>query len=479
MDSAQRESLFEVDERGDLISYTDPEGAPHFFEYDTGHRLAAASDARGPGSAYHYGNGRIVETTSEASDEETRTRRFEPSALNGEVGAALAQGLGTLENPIPVVDDPVDLYHDGTGQVYRRESDLNGFPSAWEDPLGRIVEFTYNEHGKLLERTRPNGSVTEYQYDDGGRLTIVRELVNNSTIERQYDAPFQQISRYVDPLGRATDYRYSELGALEEIEITVDGEEMLTVFNHEDSRYPDRATTVVNALGESTAYTYDDHGNVATVTDALLRQTQYTYDAAGNISSRTDPRDETTAFTYNERNQLAEVLDSGGGLTEFRYAESGCGCNTDNLVAVIFPNDTSLTFEYDRLDRRTAAIDQLGRTSTYAYDPEGRLLEYVNQNQESMTYEYDGIGQLITKTLPGDETTTFSYDELGSLSSAVNAVSSLSFEYDLLGRLIASDQTIHAEPDEDLPEPIVSQLSYEYDKGGNLTTMEHEDRATT
>lgn len=219
IDSADRVTEFEIDPAGNLIAVTDATGSPRTFEYDEAHRLTAQTDPRGARSEYGYDNGRVVETRAFDVNEDPllRTRTFGPSALDGEAGAALDAGQGTLENPIPVVDHRIDTFIDGRGQTWLRESDLDGHTSRLVDPLGRVTLLVFDENELPTSRTRPNGAVTEFEYDDLGNQTVVRELFDGSTTLREYDGPFSKISRIIDQLGHETTFTYFPNGSLRSV----------------------------------------------------------------------------------------------------------------------------------------------------------------------------------------------------------------------------------------------------------------------
>ena len=167
-------------------------------------------------------------------------------------------------------------------------------------------------------------------------------------------------------------------------------------------------------------------------------------------------------------------------------------------------NGTSTTYEYDVLDRlvrkrysdttpdATYTYDQAGRpltasngvdTLTWSYDLAGDLLSEASARAgATLGYTYDGAGRRKSVSLDGAGQVSYSYDAGGRLSTLTagsrefglvydnasrrtelrfpNGVTS-SYGYDELSRLVSVD-TRHGAT-------AVSELSYEYDRGGNRT----------
>ncbi len=469
-DSAGRQSTFVVEpSTGNLVSMTDAAGSTRAFSYDAHHRLIAQTGPRGERSEYDFDNGRLTETRAYDVDGTTllRTRQFAPSAANGEAGTGLAAGQGTLQDPIPLVTERVDVYVDGRGSEWRDTTSGDGQTIAYRDPLNRTTTLAYDDNGLLVSRTRPNGSVVEFEYDADGNVTVERELADNSEVHYDYEGPFNLLSRREDALGRETLFTYAPNGNLIEVERP---ESAITTFEYENPALPDRVTQTIDPLGHARQVAYTPQGNTLSLTDPLLRTTLYQYDLAGNPTHITDPMQVTVVLTYDALNRTTSMFDGLNGQTVFSYSDTGCGCATSNLTSVVLPNDELLSFVYDGLNRRVSATDQLGNSSTFAYDGEGALLDKLNRNGELMTHEYDAAGQLL-RTLYGDDTAyEYGYDTLGHLAFAGSAAATILQSYDARGRLEFS-QTSYAS---DNGLTVDHAIQYDHDPAGNRSSMETE-----
>lgn len=470
-DSAGRQTLVVVNGAGDLVSIAGPEDAGRTFEYDADHLLIAQYGARGEGSEYDYERGRVIETRAYDVDGTTllRTRSFVPSALNGEAGSALAAGLGTLSDPIPVVSEKKNVYTDGRDGHWEDTVSGDGRTVTHVDPLGRRTLLVNNDKGLLTSQTRPNNAVLQYTYDAAGHVVQVRELADSSTVNLEWNGPFGLLSRHTDQLNRQTIVSYLPNGSVNTIQQPLAGH--VTTFAYMDARFPQLATRVTDPLNRAELRTYDSHGNLSTQTDPLSRTTTFLRDAAGNVASVTDAGNRQTTFTHDDHNRMTSVLDGAGGLMQLSYINGSCGCATNLLDEVTLPGGGQLRFDYDGLQRRIAVIDQFGRSSSIEYDPEGAMTSRTNRNMELIGHQLDAAGQIVRVDLPDGESMTFAYDALGNILLADNAAAEIDVEYDFRGRATSVTETIIADQDAFDVFPPTVEVSATYNSVGNRTSM--------
>ena len=478
-DSAGRATLFSVDGAGDLTQVTDAVGTVRRFQYG-GHRLLAQIGARGERSEYGYGNGRVI--SARALDVGgsflLRERRFAPSALNGEIGAARRVGQGTPRSPIPVVLGRVDRLIDGRGVTLVRETDLNSQSTLARDGLDRTTRYAYDAQWQRTSRTRPNGSVTEYRYDAVGNLTALRELSDPNTLYSttafEYGGPFDGLSRLIDAEGKQTVLGYDSLGNV--VSVT-DHVGHVTRISYQDPRFPSLPTLMVLPTGDTKRLTYDPHGNVATATDypdpvanPAGRTWNFAYDAAGNLTAVADPRTFVTQYGYDHLGRVRTVVDALQHTTTYDYTDPNCGCSTPRVTKVTFANNTTLQYQFDGLGRLRSRTDQLGRVSRATWDEEGNLRSSTNRNGETIDYAWDFAGQLIRKRLPDNVVTTYDYDVEGNVTVLADAGCRLTFRYDFLSRVIEATSVTQFLVG-GTPVPLRHRLDYTFDRVGNRLTM--------
>ncbi|PAU62510.1 RHS repeat-associated core domain-containing protein, partial [Pseudomonas sp. PICF141] len=363
---------------------------------------------------------------------------------------------------------------------------------AEQDPLGAVTEYRYDEVGRLVALIPPQDEPTAYEYRNGFLHARYRgEAVWTYRRNAQGD-----VTEAVDPDGQVIHYHYDAQGRLLSI------------------RYPDtsRHVFVWNALGQLLEETLPDGGQRRFSYDALGRRiirqdehgavTRYQWDAVGRLIQTTLPTGATRGFSYNAYGQITAERDELGRVTRYEYA--------DDLHLVsrrINPDGTQLQYRYDnaqllltdieneagehyRLDytpggliRQETGFD--GQRTAYAYDLNGHLLEKTefgdDGSQLITAYERDSAGRLLVKTLPDGIQVEYRYDSLGRLVSVDDGHDHpLEFEYDKQDRLITEHQgwgTLRYGYDacgqlNRLRLPDGSKLDYHHAKGGALTAID-------
>lgn len=236
-------------------------------------------------------------------------------------------------------------------------------------------------------------------------------------------------------------------------------------------------TSMTDANGQTTTYTYDGTNRQATMTQPTGGgSTTYTYgDTPGNLFVRTQTSlDSTrTAETYQYYDKLGRASRTSvneGNLyliTDTEYNSMGAVARNSDTYRASSPtaetpvNANWTTYGYDYLGRVTsvttsadgAAVqtaysgntsapplgpvvtvtDQAGKLKRSVMDALGRLarvdepdnsssigsLGTLDSPQQSTSYSYDLLGNLLTVT-QGSQTRTFVYDSLSRLQSATN-----------------------------------------------------------
>ena len=176
-------------------------------------------------------------------------------------------------------------------------------------------------------------------------------------------------------------------------------------------------TAVTDALGQVTAYTYDEMGKRVTQTDADGRTTRSQYDALGRPTKRILPLGQAQTFVYDLLGKVSSKTDFGGKTTTYRY---------DSLNRLIGKTpDPSLdeppvTFTYSATGRRASMADASGLT-TYAYDARDRLIAKTTP-RGVLSYSYDATGNVLSirsSNVEGAEV-DYAYDALNRLAGVTD-----------------------------------------------------------
>jgi YD repeat-containing protein len=338
-------------------------------------------------------------------------------------------------------------------------------------PTGGVVEYDYDVMGNLASvkdenNTTPN---TFYEYDDGSRLSIVRQKLGAGWVTTTYGYDHDgNLVSVTDPNGNVTTYAYDDFGQMLSQTSPVTG---TTSYTYD---LAGNLLSTTDARGVTTGRTYDALGRVTSSTSTAGSQSEivtWAYDSAtfgiGRVSTMTDPTG-STIYDYTRLGQLASEEKTIGTETFFtRYGYDGDG----NRNRITYPSGRVVDYEYDWAGRPTAASSPDGSIFVAAaeYEAFGPLtrLTYGNGTRrlalhdtrsrplsirldsttgttlQEWAYEYDPVGNILGIRDIADPRydRSFAYDDLNRLVTA-NSGSALwgtgSYEYDAMGNMLAA-----------------------------------------
>lgn len=208
----------------------------------------------------------------------------------------------------------------------------------------------------------------------------------------------------------------------------------------------------------STTRVYDGLGNVVSVTDEGGLTTEQGFDVMGRMVTRTDPSGATTSWSYDVLGRVASTAAPGKDAATVSYSPGDYAASPpvpserivtepdgviatsrftgDGLVATVSFSDATATLSntFDALGRvvestgaasTTRVFDTLGeplsvtrggRTVSYSYDVPGRVTAVTYPNGEVVDRGYDLAGRWVSVSDWDDRTTTFAYDADGNVS---------------------------------------------------------------
>jgi YD repeat-containing protein len=269
-----------------------------------------------------------------------------------------------------------------------------------------------------------------------------------------------------------------------------------------------RVTSMCDALGAVTAYTYTATGQIETVTsalggvksseydllDRLIKKTnelgnttEYTYDALSRVLSVKNPLGDADLFTYDALDRIKTVTDKNGNITKYNYDANG------NLIETIDALNNSSYYEYDAMNRlikvtlyRKDSINIINeeQITLYKYDKRGLVTREINASGNNTIYVYDGDSNMIQKTDADGYVTEYDYDPR-NLVTAINysGGKEVSFEYNANGELVEMTDwngTTTFALDilgriSNVNDHNNKTTSYTYDAVGNKTSMLYPD----
>lgn len=324
---------------------------------------------------------------------------------------------------------------------------------------GRLVEVRYAGHAGGPPR------VYRYAYDEGGNLVGITDPVGDSfTIEYVEDLldadeqliPRLKVSRMVDGEGNSASYAYDHAHRtvtvtfagvagdvrtavysymedgndtrqryITEQSVTVtrgySGDQVVDTIWHytADGHYDLQA--VIDPLGHTTSFDYNDFGQVTRTTDATGHQRDYQYDIRAGPTAA-DPN------RYDLLSTSETNVDADGNTfavqSRATYMPYDATTSTDTADAAqsthrVQTKSNELgavsSFAYDDAGsffplRPTRATDPLGDVTIRAYDATGALIQDTDAEGDTWRRAYNARGQLVSLTDPNGFTRSWVYD---------------------------------------------------------------------
>ncbi|OXI87197.1 hypothetical protein CFB40_16105 [Burkholderia sp. AU31652] len=353
---------------------------------------------------------------------------------------------------------------------------------------------TYDGAGRLVRSMNGDGALTEYRYDDAGRL--LQTLQYATRVDASDGDPMAGAAPAESAADRSTRYFY-DAGGLLRGQLDADG--YLTEYQYDMAgrriatiRY---ATAVADAKRASASVldfrpaesandvreqaSYDARGLLRTEIDGEGHSTVYEYDEFGNVaqrirSERVDPdalrTPQTVRLTFEarlERPKLTGAVltirvdgrDVGKvdvmSTTARRYAIDVAGVipANDHRVEFVFGSfmDDAVVqnamfghrpFAQPGTTPNGRPSGPLEKTQNYVLDA-AETVKYwqaASTKQERTTYRYDAMGRLLertTGTMLGTSATRYTYDSEGRVTSETTGSRTRHYRYDIQGRLVA------------------------------------------
>jgi RHS repeat-associated protein len=474
------------DQRGAVISTTDPAGATTDYRYDALGRLVTATAPQvetEPGGLIRPTTKTGYDTfgaTTHVTDANDETWRYSYNKLNQLVSTTSPEYTPPGGNPITAT---ASTTYDPMGRVTSSTNPRGAVTRYEYDQLGRLViqtdphadqpgepggewHYTYTRTGELLSATDPTGARSEYTYDDLVRLATTSELERyptpgTYTSEFTYDDASNLLNSK-SPSGATSSYTYDKLNQL--IKVT-DPSGVVTSLGYDRSGRP--ATTAdaegrtqrthydlagrptqamdLNANGvplRKTKFAYDRAGNLTTVTNPLGYITRYTSDALGRLQEQVEPvsatESITTTFGYDAAGNQTRYTDGRGNTTEYTVNEWGLPESVIEPSTTAHPNaaDRTWTTTYDATANPVRSVLPGGIERTSTYDLLNRLTTATATNTAPKTFDHDALGQVISASTPTGEN-RFAYNDRGALLSTGGPSGDTNYTYDPDGNLVS------------------------------------------
>ncbi len=367
------------------------------------------------------------------------------------------------------------LTYDARGNLIRDERSPEGtgfIPVARND---------YDGYGNLVRITDANGHWRALDYDPTFHTFAVRETIGglDLTMTAAYDLGLGVMTRFNDPNGESTRFRYDTFGRLTRIVKPGDSQAQPTqsfsyeladpvsrvlTRNRERSGRPGTYDTLsyFDGLGRklqtrseaeqgrwvvSEAAVFNQRRGVARQwlphfaasadyadPGSTLAHTDFKYDARGRPVRETNP--DRTFRTTRYRPLLRIESDEEDNLKGGSHARTPRTLMSDGrerLVEVRERNgsETYMTrYAYDGQDNLIRIQDDQGNLKTLTFDGLGRKIHMNDPDKGRMDYVYDGVGNLVSTTDAKGQTVTYRYDPANRTLTEDHADGRVRYHYD-------------------------------------------------
>jgi RHS repeat-associated protein len=325
-----------------------------------------------------------------------------------------------------------------------------------------VTELVYNEDGQFNTVVRPGGRLTEFDYDDIGRLARTRSGAeeigytyldgtaqlesasgsNGVITDYDYDGGLLKSETWSGLVNGSIEYSYDarfflngqRIGIEPQLQIVQDDDGILTSVGEMIFRiHPITGQRTQATLGGITDFwEYNDFGELnshrVTFNAAEIYSVIYgPRDPLGRITSKQENIDgaiRSSSYTYDENDRLRTVTIDGATKT-YNYDLNGnrTGINTDGIT---------VSATHDTQDRLLTIGD-----SSFIHGPEGEITE-ISEPGGTTNFQYDDIGRLIGADLPDGTSVAYLLDAGGRrVARLVNGIRTSAFLYDGLLRPIA------------------------------------------
>ncbi|MBT2231543.1 LamG-like jellyroll fold domain-containing protein [Nonomuraea sp. NEAU-A123] len=353
------------------------------------------------------------------------------------------------------------------------------------DALGHGDTYTYDQLGNVVATTDAAGKQSRSGFDVAGEWLWTRDQAGRVT-GATYDDLGRRISatavdRTPTPAGYTTAFEYDDAGNLTYV-TTPSGARSQLGYNAAGEVVVD-----VDPLSQAHWYTRDHAGRVTKVSNPDGTGSTLTFDGAGRATAVADldasgNQLRPTTISYDAGSNPVTVNRPGGGVTTYDY--DALNRLTGQHEKTTSTHSVTTTFGYDAVGNRTRFTDGNGNATLYGYNPWNLQVAmlvptttaYPTLAQRQTITDYDAAGRPVQVSKPGGVTIARTFDALNQLTAetgagAETATTAHSFGYDAVGRQTSAGSDTFGYDDRD---HLVSTAgpsgtaSFTYDADGRM-----------
>ena len=364
------------------------------------------------------------------------TRRFEEVINEPQYNETTLDNWATGKTPVET-----HAAFDALGQV-RFSLDAEGY----------VVENVYDAYGRLMNQRQYEEAYTLTDYS----VTAFESWSAGQTSKDVSRNIYDQLARLrftINAMGYVTENIYDSFNNV--VEMRAYDRQLTNVS------FPISGTDLLNLLSDngetelsyrSTAYEYDDRGNLTATTDAIGNQESNIFDAHGNRRVFVNKLGDAWEYTFDGRGNLTDEISPEVVATYADGSVSELQKIVKHFEYDAFGNVKSITDGYGSVDHEDISIE---RTTEYSYDARG--------NQTTITHNDQGIySESLNKVVLSNNqsTNTSQYNAFGLAIVNVDELNHSRYKtYTALGLV---EYEIDAEG---------YVTHYQYDNDGNVSEL--------
>ncbi len=467
------EIVNKYDKYGNLLSSKDSIGKLENNSYDKHHRLISKEDSLGNTTQYNYeekGTNLLSEKFANGNE-----KLYEYDVLDREVKSVNEKTVVT-QSKYDAVGNIIEITTDGA--VVLNKYDANNNLVETVDELGVSTYYKYDALNRNTTIIDGNKNEIYNVYDELGR--VVEEGINKKAIKQMTYNAYTVISEE-DANGSKNLYEYDNLGNVIK---SKQNDELITNYKYDNNN---NLLKVIKNSEVIQEYKYDNMNNNIYFEntesikhkyeyDARNRMTKeishdgsiisYEYDNANNIVKEV-ANDEKRIHTYNQFgfiNSTKYIVDEEILTTTINYDEY------NRIVEVMDPNENSIKYEYDKLDRRIGLTYSDGSIQKYQYNEKGYIVSTTTRDDIEIGITYDNNYNIIREDYSNGVNATFKYNENNQplelkYNKGKEVVEKSIYEYDAGGRVLTNNREVDGKS---------INKAYEYDQSNQISKVDYK-----
>ena len=411
--------VYEYDANGNMTRLVDPMGNSTAYAYDADDRLIKETYPDGRAVTYSYTDGLLnnneyVKYTYDANHNLTGDgrRTYTYDAYNRLTAM-------TSNNSINFSGPDYSI-----GYTHGADSRISSIDGPWDNDT---ISVQHDDKGRMTGLSVQGGQTVSYGYDSHDRITTIQ--TETGAYSYSYSGASRVPHKLSRPNGSYTDYQYDNLMRLQSLANMTSSDTVISRYDYtydgQDQRASETASTgpaTPTIFSGTTAYAYNNLNQVISRSNAI--NATYTYDTDGHMVSEDFAGPSNTA-AYGYSDGMVYFIHSANGIkTNYDFDGNKLLLRTKTEIGT----NTTET-RYVRLGNTVLQERDVNNAVVREYiwgigmgGGTGGLLD-LKQGGQHYSYLYDGKGN-VTSLINGNQAVVaaYAYDPFGVPASSIGAL---------------------------------------------------------